>query len=210
MREAETNQSSYDLEFRANTTDGRTRYIREIGEPIVDGSGRLVRTIGTLQDITERKLNEAQLLESEERFRNLIEGSIQGILIHRDFEPLFVNQAYAAILGFESIGALFDLGSLQTLIAPSDRARVVEIETNRAGGEPAPEHYEYEALNQRGEIVLLENLSRSVNWEGKPAIQNTVIDITDRRRLEAERLAHAQRQRDALVREVHHRIKNNL
>ena len=210
LREAETSQSSYDLEFRANTTDGRTRYVREIGEPILDESSRLIRTIGTLQDITERKLNEAQLLESEERFRNLIEGSIQGILIHRDFEPLFVNQAYAAILGFESIGALFDLGSLQALIAPSDRAQVVESETNRADGEPAPERYEYEALNQRGEIVLLENLSRSVVWEGKPAIQNTVIDITDRRRVEAERLAHAQRQRDALVREVHHRIKNNL
>ena len=39
------------------------------------------------------RINEAQLLESEERFRNLIEGSIQGILIHRDFEALFVNQA---------------------------------------------------------------------------------------------------------------------
>lgn len=49
--------------------------------------------------IHEQAADRRKLRESEERFRNLIEGSIQGILVHRDFEPLFVNQAYADILG---------------------------------------------------------------------------------------------------------------
>ena len=41
---------------------------------------------------------ELALQENEDRFRDLAEGSIEGIMIHRDFKPLFVNGTYAKIL----------------------------------------------------------------------------------------------------------------
>ena len=53
-----------------------------------------------------------QLKDSEDRFRNLIEGSIQGILIHRNWTPLFLNRAYATILGYDSPEELMALGSV--------------------------------------------------------------------------------------------------
>ncbi|MDH3791875.1 MAG: PAS-domain containing protein, partial [Rhodospirillales bacterium] len=46
-------------------------------------------------DITELKEGESALRRSEEKFRNLLEGSIQGVFIHRDWQPLFINQALA-------------------------------------------------------------------------------------------------------------------
>ena len=42
-----------------------------------------------------------KLRDSEDRFQNLIESSIQGILIHRNWMPLFLNRAYATILGYD-------------------------------------------------------------------------------------------------------------
>ena len=44
----------------------------------------------------------AALYESEARFRHLIEGSLQGILIHRGNQALFVNSAYAELLGYDN------------------------------------------------------------------------------------------------------------
>lgn len=168
------------------------------------------RTTELEADIAVRKEAEARLRESEERFRNLIEGSIQGILIHRDFKPLFVNEAYAKILGYDSSDAICAMQSIEPIIAPHDVPRLRAIKEARMRGDPAPDQYEYDALGKDGNVVALENVVRLVNWDGRPAIQNVVIDVTQRKRFEAERLAHAKQQRDVLVREVHHRIKNNL
>ena len=62
--------------------------------------------------------------ESDARFRDLIEGSIQGIVIHRNFTPLFANQASATILGYESPDDIIKLGSLLPFFPPAERARL--------------------------------------------------------------------------------------
>jgi PAS domain-containing protein len=50
-----------------------------------------------------RKQAEDALYEFEERYRNLIGGSIQGIFVHRDWELLFANQSFARILGYPGL-----------------------------------------------------------------------------------------------------------
>src|SRR5262249_11170076 len=62
--------------------------------------------------------------ESDARFRDLIEGSIQGIVIHRNFIPLFANQAYATILGYESPDDILKMGSLLSIFPPAERVRL--------------------------------------------------------------------------------------
>ncbi|MBT6277880.1 MAG: PAS domain-containing protein [Chromatiales bacterium] len=61
---------------------------------------------------------------SEEPFRNLVEGSIQGVIIHRDWKPLFVNQAYIDILGYSSSAEILDQESIEHHHAPRERARL--------------------------------------------------------------------------------------
>ena len=69
-------RESYDVEFRRGGPDGDYRHMRERGEPVLDHGGRLVRTVGTTQDITEHKLREMALqqarLESESWLKEFV------------------------------------------------------------------------------------------------------------------------------------------
>ncbi len=141
--------------------------------------------IVTYQDITERKRAERALRESEERFRNLIEGSIEGILIERYRQPLFANQAFADILGYASPAEILALDSIEAHVAPHERARLQRYAEARFAHRPAPTHYEYDVVRRDGSIVTLQNVARLVTWQGEPAIQNTVIDVTERKRATA-------------------------
>ncbi|MGZ5234516.1 MAG: PAS domain-containing protein, partial [Burkholderiales bacterium] len=110
------NAEAYETEYRIELDDGTRRDIREIGQPIFSDGKRFVRFIATAQDITEAKRREAELnrakarLEvqaetlrrSEGRLRDVIEGSIQGIVVLRAGRPVFANPSYAAIMGFAS------------------------------------------------------------------------------------------------------------
>jgi len=89
----------------------------------------------------QRTRTDAALRESEARFRDLIESSLQGILIHRDDQALFVNQAYAAIFGYETPDAIARLDTLASLIAPSELDRLRRYRHDRLTCQEVPPHY---------------------------------------------------------------------
>ena len=149
-----------------------------------DEQGQVAGVIGFARDITEQRAAEKASRENEERFRNLIEGSVQGILIRHDDRALFVNQAYATILGYETPDDIYRLPSVDVLIAPHERDRLNHYRKSRLSGQAAPTHYEYQGLRQDGSLVWLEMQVRVVNWMGDCAIQSTVVDITERKRAE--------------------------
>ncbi|MFQ5474180.1 MAG: PAS domain-containing protein, partial [Dehalococcoidia bacterium] len=92
-------------------------------------------------DITERKRAEEALREGERRFRNLVKGSVQGILIHQDRRPVYVNQAWAEIHGY-TVDEVLAMESVIPLIAPDDRPRMDEFRKLRMEGGEAPSHQE--------------------------------------------------------------------
>lgn len=126
---------------------------------------------------------EAQRTQYEQRFRNLVEGSIQGVLIHRDFEPLYVNEAWASLHGY-TVDEVLEMHSVLTLIAPEDRDRQRQRvqELSRAGS--IPSRGQLQGIRQDGKQIWLEEFASAVDWEDGPAIQSTVIDITDQKNAE--------------------------
>ncbi|MDX1527131.1 MAG: PAS domain S-box protein [Gammaproteobacteria bacterium] len=125
-----------------------------------------------VRDIQEFETAVNALRESEERFRSLVEDTPVGIYIHRNLTPLFVNQAYCQILGYASPEEFFQrVNSLEKTFAPYERARM--------RNEDAPSEYEYDSLCKDGAVKTLRNHARQVFWGGKPAVQGTVVDVTD-------------------------------
>jgi len=104
---------------RVTDADGvEHRLLTRKSRVITPGGQRYV--VVTITDITARVNAEQALKQSEERYRYLIEGSIQGILVHDDGRPLFVNHAFASIYGYDSPAEMLALGTLDVVIAPED------------------------------------------------------------------------------------------
>jgi len=142
-----------------------------------------ISTLVSFRLVSSREETERELNLSEERFRNLVEGSIQGILIHRNHRPLFVNPSWAEIFGY-GVDEIMDMNSVLLLIAPQDRDRITEYRDSRMRGDAAPKTYEYQGVRKDGENIWLENQVRVVNWMGIPAVQSSLVDITERKRAE--------------------------
>ena len=133
-----------------------------------------------LHDIALRE----QRTEFETRFRKLIEGSIQGILIHRLFKPLFVNEAWAALHGYTAQEVLAMENTLP-LIAPEGRDRAMQFAQARMRGEDVPSRYEAQELRRDGSIVWVEKFISVTEWDGQPAVQTALIDLSQRKQSEA-------------------------
>jgi signal transduction histidine kinase/CheY-like chemotaxis protein len=102
IAEAEKNVKAYDTEYRLIRPSGELRYVREVGEPVVDKEGKFVKTVGTLQDITEIKQAGLEILAAKEEaeFANNAKSEFLARMSHELRTPL------NAVLGF---GQLLEL-----------------------------------------------------------------------------------------------------
>lgn len=151
-------------------------------------------------DVAHQKHTELLLEASERRFRRIMDGSIEGILIHRNAKALFVNKAFVKMLGYDSYHDILALESLSQLVAPHDRERVINYDRSRFKGEYAPEVYEFDAQHRDGSIRSMELKSSVIDWQGQPTLLSTVFDITQRKLMQQEvaHLRHALAHRSRL------------
>ena len=166
----------YSLDEGGETRSYEARFV-----PLAPARAAGPRALQIVREITERRRVEEVLRASEASFRLLVEDSVQGVFVHRDFTILFANAAAARILGYEAPIDLVGLDPRDPL-APHERARLEGYARARARGEWAPLRYECEAVRPDGQHIWLDAVSSVVAWAGQPALQVTFLDVTERRR----------------------------
>ena len=127
---------------------------------------------------------EDELAHRDTQFRALVNGSLQGVCIHRNLHPIFANPAFARTFGFDSPDEVLTLASLLVLFAPEERAVIEQNVARRMRNEIADTQFERRALRRDGSSFWVETLATRVNWEGRAAVQLTVIDISERKSIE--------------------------
>jgi two-component system, cell cycle sensor histidine kinase and response regulator CckA len=139
--------------------------------------------LGVLIDITEREKEAEILRKSEEKYRMLVEHSLQGLAIIREAQIIFCNSALAAMTGYSREELLSSVDSM-ALVHPEDRESVLNRLRDRLSGKSIPSNYEYRLVKNNGDIRWLEIHATLIEYEGETAVQVACIDITDRKQAE--------------------------
>ncbi len=145
--------------------------------------GKLERISGVARDITDRKMAESALMESEERYRALL-GNIQdGVFAIRKQKLQYVNEAFTKMIGYSPQEVLDT--DFQRYIAPEDRELVSSRYRARQAGENIPKEYEFRMLHKDQKTRVLVNLNVSVVHMNDQIISiGTLRDITERKKAE--------------------------
>lgn len=136
------------------------------------------------EEIAKRQEVEATLQDSLERYRALIEGSIQGIsIVNKQGRRVFANQRMVTLFGYASLEECLQADPLLT-VAPQARSQIRKQREALLRGEESSAHYIYEGRRIDGTPLWIERVVTCITWEGEPALLSTVLDVTNQKRLE--------------------------
>ncbi|MGD0499605.1 MAG: PAS domain S-box protein [Bryobacteraceae bacterium] len=156
----------------------------EVSARGIEVEGRLFRQ-GIIRDITERKAMDAELLQSQERFRKVVENAPEGIMVESGLAIRYLNPVAVTMLGAQSAAELLGRPVLD-FIHPDERAQVSERLAGAAQGVAAPVA-EHRILRVDGKILTVEASKASIEYDRKAAALVFFRDIAERKRSEAER-----------------------
>jgi len=154
-----------------------------------DEKGNLLRTEGIIRDVTEKKKVEKALKESEEKYKALVEQSLQGILVAQGPVPhiVFANATMSKILGYTANEMLtFSLQQISELVYPDDRELFFGRFKERLKGNSPPSNYVIRGVRKDGTLIWLELSSSRIDYDGRPAVQAMFMDVTQRKKAEEE------------------------
>lgn len=209
-------ETSYRTEVNVQTVNGEPRTVLfSLNHPDIradDWSWVFI----TYRDITERKRVQEELAKNEERFRQLAENidSVFWIQSLETGENLYVSPAVEKITGQSRRVFIRDPEAFLDMVHPEDHDRVSRaFHRAKENRFLPPDEYEveYRIVKPDGEIRWLHDRAFPVrNDEGTIyRVAGIAEDITERKEME-QRLEQSLAEKDTLLQEVHHRVKNNM
>jgi PAS domain S-box-containing protein len=155
------------------------RWLRFTAAAIRDTQGNLIGAVETLQDITDRKETEMALIESEEKYRLVVENVGEAICIARDGMLKFINREAVDIMGYSE--EILTSRPFIEFIHPSDRQMTLEIYRKKMKGDKDPSIFYFRVVAKDGAAKWIEVHATPISWRGRPALLNFLLDITERK-----------------------------
>jgi PAS domain S-box-containing protein len=189
LRHAEGREPTYEHEYRARAKDGSWRWISERGRIVErDAGGAPLRMVGTLSDITERRLAQGEVLAMAERLREITRHAPGVVYQYRGFpdgrgEFPFISDSCIDLLGLAPAALTNDASRALRLVEREDRERVF-ASLNRA--RRALRHWRCEfRLHLRGGVRRWVSVSATPRREADGSLlwHGYLEDITDLRGL---------------------------
>ena len=174
----------FEFEHRVRHVNGTYHWVRAKGKAIRREDGSATRVLGTVHPLDAEKSAEEALKDSERRYRTLVDGSIQGILIHRNYKPLFANAAYARMLGYSSVKDFMNIDSLLKLVPKDLHGRLRENWIKSLAGKMDGVLMRGPVHQRDGTEIKVESIGTLIEWDGEPAFQMTSMDVTQVRAAE--------------------------
>jgi PAS domain S-box-containing protein len=168
----------YEAVYRFQLMDGHWRWVMERGQAVErDKEGQALRTVGTLQDFENQKIEERIAKATEVRYSSLLESLPLGVGIHQNGVFVYVNSYATKIMGATTESDLVGKPIVER-VHPDYRAGVMERIKKLMEGIAVPPTEE-KFLTLQGRELMVETYAVPFQFNGKPAIQIVLKDLTE-------------------------------
>ena len=164
--------------------------------------------LGVITDISEHVQTLNELKDSETKFRAIFEYSRDAILLEKAGILVLCNQSFLNLFGYKSFDECIGKPSA-FLVSFEERSRIDTYTILRTKGGEAPLLYETRGVKKDGTPFDMEvRVSPFMSLDEIYTLV-TLVDVSERKRAEKE-IRDSLLEKEVLLREVHHRVKNNM
>jgi PAS domain S-box-containing protein len=196
------------FETGINAKDGKKLWVAVTLAPL--GGLPASAVLGTISDLTAHKQREEALRQSELRYKTVFDMAPDMFVIY-DPEGAILdqNEATFQLFGIPKEEALYKDGMMSTL-CEEDKARFPQIrEHTLKHGEWRGEFRAVRDLGRGPEFIDFDSRVKVADLGGEKIVICNARDVTERKQME-EQIRQALKEKETLLREIHHRVKNNM
>lgn len=168
----------YGEAYVSSVFGNREAFLWAKASPLFDKDGTLVGAIESIRDITERRIKEQALQESEERYRTLTENVADGVALIQRGTLLFVNNAFAAIFGYTNVEDIVGRKAVN-LIRSDYQHDFKTLLTSLERGGISNNAFQGLSVSKDRREFWIEAHNNIIKWNGEAAILSTIRDITE-------------------------------
>jgi PAS domain S-box-containing protein len=186
-------RDSGSIDYRIIHKDGSIHYLHGVSKVVIDKKGKPIRSIGTVQDITDRKLAEQELKASEEKYKTMLNASPDGIMII-DLKGIIaeVSGIGLELLGVENGDEL--IGKHFFRFVPTEEKIIIQEAIKKTLNEGIVQNIEL-IIRKKNQSLFLSEISLTLIQNPDEALNSfmiTIRDISQRKKIEKKQI-HADR-----------------
>lgn len=187
LRENEKKVTTFRSDFSICTPDGQTAWLSDYSIDIRDSDGHVTRSMGMLQDITERKGAEETLRESEEKFHKIYDTAFDGMLVMEGYKFIDCNENIVRDFGLRDKNDIiglhpWDISPKQQPDGGSSKEKAIELIDRVYAGNP--QRFYWKHLGPNGTFYDMDISLNRFDVKGKEYLMVAQRDITERKKAE--------------------------
>jgi PAS domain S-box-containing protein len=188
---------NFNMDYKIITETKQVKYLHVKGKAIYSLKGEVEKIVGTVIDITERKLLEIELKESKESYEALVENLPEGVVIYTPDEILYANVGAFKMANVNQLKQNTRKYSIFDFILPKFKEEV-QRKINLILSGKTLGAVEMKLKRADDKIIDIESRSNLILYRGKQAIQAIFSEITYRKQVEKS-LRESERQLSTLI-----------